>query len=716
MKASVVAYPRIGENRELKFAVEKYFNKHISEEELKTVAKNLRKAHLKSQSENNIEYISSNDFSYYDRVLDVANMLNIIPSRYKNLKLNELDTYFSMARGYQGINGDVCSLSMKKWFNTNYHYIVPEIEDDANIYIKNNKIFDEYLEAKEFKPTIIGPFTLMKLSTFAGTKTKYDFLDSFINTYTDILKRLRKLDVKWFQIEEPYLVCELDKDDIYLFKTMYSKILENKGNVKVLLQTYFGDISHIFSSIYNMNFDAFGLDFVEGKNNLDIFSKYNLLDKVIFAGVINGKNVWKADLDKIFTILSKIKENSKEVVVSTSCSLIHIPYTIENEKNICKNMFSFAKEKLVELETLKKYVGKNRENITEIIQSDNNIKYEKRKSIIKNNILLPITTIGSFPQTEDIKNIRKKYLNNVISKEKYEEFIKLKIKECIVFQEEIGIDILVHGEFERNDMVEYFYENLLGFVFTKNGWVQSYGTRCVKPPIINSDIKRKKSITLKWILYAKSLTNKPMKAILTGPITILNWSFKREDISQKDIAFQIAKAINEEVLELEKNGIDIIQIDEPAIREKLPLKNEKAHSDYLDLVVQSFRMSYYGIKETTKIHTHICYSDFKDIIGVIDNLGVDVIYLELSKDNFSQVSKLCDIKTNIGAGIYDVHSQRIPSIEEIKGNILKISSKININKLVINPDCGLKTRNYFEIKESLKNIVCAVKQIREESK
>lgn len=720
MNTSVVAYPRIGENRELKFAVEKYFDKQISEEELKLTAKLLRETHLKTQVKHKIEYISSNDFSYYDRVLDTAFMLNIIPKRYKDLCLRELDTYFAMARGYQGENGDVCSLSMRKWFNTNYHYIMPEIEDETDIRLISDKIFNEYLEAKnwgiETKPTIIGPFTLMKLSKFKGNKAKYDFKDQLIIAYTDILKRLNELNVKWFQIEEPYLVCDVDEKELMFFKDIYDNMLEHKGNVKVLLQTYFGDIKHIFENIYEMKFDAFGLDFVEGLKNLEIFNKYNLSDKLIFAGVINGKNIWKADFNKLSNILSILKKNSKDVVISTSCSLLHVPYTVKNEKKIDINNLSFAKEKLKELGVLKEYKSKETLDIKNNLTNYTVFNFTPVKRLVRSDVLLPITTIGSFPQTADIKDIRKKYLNNIISNNVYEEFIKLKITECIKLQEEIGLDVLVHGEFERNDMVEYFAQNLEGYIFTENAWVQSYGTRCVKPPIIKTDIKRTKSITLKWMKYAKSLTDKRVKAILTGPVTILNWSFPREDISQKEIVFQIANAINEEVLELEKNGIDIIQIDEPAIREKLPLKKGKELNDYLNMAVEAFRLSYLNTKEETQIHTHMCYSDFKDIVSIIDLLGVDVIYLELSKDNFSQVSRLKNIKTKIGVGIYDVHSKRIPSLEEIKSNILKVIDKINVKNIWINPDCGLKTRDYFEVKESLKNIVEAVKQIRGELK
>lgn len=754
MKASVVGFPRVGKLRELKFATEKYFRKEISVEQLKKTAEEIRKLNWDIQKKNNIDFIPSNDFSFYDLVLDTAVLFNIIPKEYKDLNLSEIDTYFAMARGYQGENGDVKALAMKKWFNTNYHYIVPEVEDDTEIKLVGTKPFDQYNEAKsngvETKPVIIGPFTLLKLARFVGNKKAVDFVDSITSAYSELLNEFGKLGAKWIQFDEPFLVHDIENEDLELFERLYNTILDNKGNVNVLLQTYFGDIRDSYERIIKLEFDGIGLDFIEGKETLNIIEKYGFpKDKVLFAGLVNGKNIWRNCYEKTISVINLLKEKEIEVVLSTSCSLLHVPFTVENETKLSKDIlkhFSFAVEKLGELSDIKTFDDDNNFSKTQafidnknlftedrnaynpkVAERIKNIKesdftrlpvFEEREKIQKEEFKLPLfptTTIGSFPQTADVKANRKAFKNGEISEQEYIDFNKKKIAQCVALQEEIGIDVLVHGEYERNDMVEYFGENLDGYIFTEKAWVQSYGTRCVKPPIVWGDISRNKPMTVDWSVYAQSLTNKPMKGMLTGPVTILNWSFPREDISLEECAYQIALAIRDEVLDLEENGIKIIQIDEAALREKLPLRKADWYSEYLDWAIKTFRLTHSGTKAETQIHTHMCYSEFTDIIKAIDDMDADVITFEASRSDLLLLDSLKenDFKTEVGPGVYDIHSPRVPSVEEIVKVLNKMAEKIKPEKLWVNPDCGLKTRGVTETKQSLINMVEAAKKFRE---
>lgn len=576
MNTSVTGFPRVGRLRELKFATEKYFRKEITAAQLEETAKNIKKEQWNMQKKHQIDFIPSNDFSYYDAVLDTAVLLNVIQKKYAKLQLPALDTYFAMARGYQGENGDVTALAMKKWFNTNYHYIVPEIEDETIIELTGTKPFDEYLEAKAegitTKPVIVGAFTFLKLARFCGEKQAEDFVNAIAQAYGDILKKFDELGASWVQFDEPYLVHDLSEGDIQLFIKLYNKILMRKGKVKVLLETYFGDIRDAYKEVVKLDFDGIGLDFVEGRKTRELVWNNGFpKDKTLFAGVVNGKNIWRNQYEKTFAILAELKEKACEVVIGTSCSLLHVPYTLENETKLTEEItkhFAFAHEKLGELAELKQlsvcedvknntaYLanvklfseGRNASDpavakrVAEIAESDfvRLPEFEERERIQKEEFRLPIfptTTIGSFPQTADVKAKRKAFRKGEITKEAYDAFLKEKIADCIRFQEEIGLDVLVHGEYERNDMVEYFGENLSGYLFTEKAWVQSYGTRCVKPPIVWGDVSRSKPMTVDWSVYAQSLTDKPMKGMLTGPVTILNWSFPREDISLKECAY-----------------------------------------------------------------------------------------------------------------------------------------------------------------------------------
>ncbi len=755
MRTSVIGYPRIGASRELKFATEKYFEKKISEAELLNVARQLRQAHWEKQATSKIDFISSNDFSFYDAMLDTALLLNVVPARYRATGLSGLDTLFALARGYQGPQGDVKALSMRKWFNTNYHYLVPEIEDDTEIKVASTKPFDEFSEALALgiktKPVLPGPFTFLKLARFIGKKTVADFVPAICAAYEDIFARFAVLGAEWIQLDEPSLVTDLTSEEISCFKEIYGCILSKKSGLKVLLQTYFGDVRDCAKDLLEMPFDGLGIDFVEGRLSLDLFTKGAFpKDKILFAGLVNGKNIHRNDYTKTLSMVRKLSETGAQIVLSSSCSLLHVPYTLASETKLpveIKKHFAFAEEKLGELAELKNILdstspeetseykanvallseAKSRadkavhERVEKLSEKDftrlpdfferEKIQHERFKLP-----LLPTTTIGSFPQTKDVREARSHARKNEISQDEYKKFLRDKIEKCVRLQEEIGLDVLVHGEFERNDMVEYFGECLEGCIFTEKGWVQSYGTRCVKPPIIHGDVSRKKPMTVEWSVFAQSLTDKPLKGMLTGPITILNWSFPREDISLKESATQIALAIRDEVLDLEKNGIKIIQIDEAALREKLPLRKADWHKEYLDWAIPTFRLTHSGTAPQTQIHTHMCYSEFSDIIREIDAMDADVITFEAARSDLSLLSTLkeSNFRTEVGPGVYDIHSPRVPAVEEIKGALHKMLAKIPQRKLWVNPDCGLKTRGETETVSSLKNLVAAAKSVRDE--
>ncbi len=755
MQTSVIGFPRIGTLRELKFASEKYFKKEIKAEEILQTGKDLRKIHWNTQKEAGIDFISCNDFSYYDMMLDTAVLFGIVPKRYRELNLSDLDTYYAMARGYQGASGDVKALAMKKWFNTNYHYIVPEIEDETQIRLSGKKPFEEYNEAKalgiETKPVVIGAYTLLKLCRYTGEKTINDYTDAVITAYQDLLKKCEENKIAWIQFDEPALVQDMSVEDIALFHKIYDAVLVVKKESHILLQTYFGDVRDIYADLIKMPFDGIGLDFIEGKETDFLVETYGFpKDKWLFTGLINGKNIWKNHYEKTLQVLGKLQEKGIKSVLSTSCSLLHVPYTTKHETKLSAkylSYFAFAEEKLRELAELKelaesvdyqleatyqenkKLFAEGRDCFNEQVHKRFSLVTEKdytrepkrseRQKLQKKELGLPefpTTTIGSFPQTKEVKANRSAYRQGKISEEEYKAFNKKKIAECVRWQEEIGLDVLVHGEYERNDMVEYFGEALGGFLFTEKAWVQSYGTRCVKPPIIWGDVYRKKPITVEWSVYAQSLTKKIMKGMLTGPVTILNWSFPREDISIKESISQIALAIRDEVLDLEKNGIKIIQIDEAALREKLPLRKSDWQKEYLDFAIPSFRLTHSGVKAGTQIHTHMCYSEFTDIIPAIDDMDADVITFEASRSDLQILDALKEhhFETEVGPGVYDIHSPRVPSVEEIVAALRIMLTKIDKEKLWINPDCGLKTRDIPETEESLKNLVAAARVIRNE--
>jgi len=753
MKTSVIGFPRVGTLRELKFASEKYFRHEITAQELTGIAADLRHRHWMTQVAAEIGFIPCNDFSFYDIVLDTAVLLGIVPKRYRELNVSKLDTYFAMARGYQGESGDVKALAMKKWFNTNYHYIVPEIEDDTVISLDCEKLTGEYEEAKELgiktKPVVIGPYTMLKLCRYVGSKNAEDFADDVAEAYRQLIAECDEENVEWLQFDEPSLVRDMDDDDKALFHRAYDRVFADHAGCKVLLQTYFGDVRDVYEDIINMPFAGIGLDFIEGKQTGQLIDGYGFPgDKVLFAGLVNGKNIWRNHYDKTLKVVGQLRDKKIDVVLSTSCSLLHVPYTLKQETKLSQDylrFFAFAEEKLIELSELaalaesynyteleayhknqELFAGTRdcnsyevRQRLAAVTEADyaRLPKRSERQALQKKEFglpELPTTTIGSFPQTKDVKSQRAQLRKGEISEQEYVDFVKGKIKECVKWQEDIGLDVLVHGEYERNDMVEYFGEALGGFLFTEKAWVQSYGTRCVKPPVIWGDVYRKKPITVDWSVYAQSLTDKIMKGMLTGPVTILNWSFPREDISIKESISQIALAIRDEVLDLEAHGIKMIQIDEAALREKLPLRKSDWYMEYLDFAIPAFRLTHSGVKAETQIHTHMCYSEFTDIIPAIDDMDADVITFEASRSDLQILDSLREnnFETEVGPGVYDIHSPRVPSVAEIVKAVNVMLAKIDRDKLWINPDCGLKTRGVPETDASLRNMVEAARQVR----
>ena len=749
MTTSIIGFPRIGEHRELKFATEKYFRKEISAEELQATAKELRAKHWRLAQERGVDQIPSNDFSLYDTFLDTAVLFNIVPEQVQAIDLSELDKYFALARGYQGEKGDVRALPMKKWFNTNYHYIVPKFEANTQVKLAGHKLFDEFQEAKDLgihtRPVLVGPFTLLRLAEYAEGVNPVQFIEPLVAAYKEVFRRLADLGATDIQLDEPALVKDISELELTLFDKLYQGLLADKAGLSVLLQTYFGDVRDVYNHLVQLPVEAIGLDFLEGRKTLELIKEHGFpADKVLYAGVVNGKNIWRNDYAKTLALLEEIP--AQNVVLSTSCSLLHVPFTTANEEFAPEILahFAFAAEKLDELRELDairagqgdeflaankalfaaERTVRNAELAPQLAGLDD-AAFTRQPALAErakaqhqafNLPVLPTTTIGSFPQTREVKVNRATFRRGEKTEAEYSAFIEAEIDEWIKWQEEIGLDVLVHGEFERNDMVEYFGENLSGYLFSKNGWVQSYGTRGVKPPIIWGDVKRERPITVKWSAYAQAQSDLPVKGMLTGPVTILNWSFPREDITIKESTLQIALAIREEVLDLEAAGIHIIQIDEAALREKLPLRKSDWYSESLDWAIPAFRLVHSGVAPTTQIHTHMCYSEFTDIIPAIEQLDADVISFEASRSNLHILDELerQNFQLQVGPGVYDIHSPRVPSVEEIEHTIRAILAKVPTERVWINPDCGLKTRGIPETKASLVNLTQATRNIREE--
>ena len=756
IRNTITAYPRIGEKRELKHALEKFWNKSSSFEELETIAKDLRHKHWQYQKDAGLDLISINDFSYYDNVLDTSIMLGAIPQRFQNEKNHS--QYFSMARG----NENAVAMEMTKWFNTNYHYIVPELSKDDEYKLNASKIIKEYEEAKSLglpiKINLIGPITYLALSKRVDGGDTFELFNKIVLVYVHLLEELSKLDdCIYLQIDEPILSTDENQKVLSLIKPTYDKFCSISKNLKIIVSTYFEHSNEASKILVNTPIYGLGLDFTatnENNQSLDLIAQSN---KKLIAGVVDGRNIWKNDFEKTLSLLEEIsKKVSKENIInSTSCSLLHVPYSLEHEVNMdleVKSWLSYAKEKVLEVKTLsnvffdenlshkeiillqehlqenkqsnetrksssKIHNPKVKERVNNNTKFERNESYEKRIKIQKEILKYPnlaTTTIGSFPQTPEIRKVRSDFKKGNISQDVYTKSLQDYIDESIKIQEEIGLDVLVHGEPERNDMVEYFGEQLEGYGFSQNGWVQSYGSRCVKPPFIYGDISRPKAMTVEWISYAQSKTNKIMKGMLTGPVTILNWSFVRDDLPRSEVAIQIAHAINDEVDDLQKAGIKIIQVDEAAFKEGYPLRTAQKNI-YEKWAVESFKLSVSSAYERTQIHTHMCYSNFNDIIQTIKDMDADVITIETARsgNKLLKIFAKLGYEKEVGPGVYDIHSPRIPSVQEIVNQINALREVLPSKQLWINPDCGLKTRKYKEVIHSLQNMVEAVNIVRQ---
>ncbi|MCT7621308.1 5-methyltetrahydropteroyltriglutamate--homocysteine S-methyltransferase [Aliarcobacter butzleri] len=750
-KNYVIGFPRIGEKRELKKVLEQYWSKQTDFNEVKYVASQLKKRHWNYQKDTKIDFIASNDFSYYDNMLDTTILLGAIPQRFQNLKDEEL--YFAMARG----NETSVAMEMTKWFNTNYHYIVPEISKDTKFTLNSKKVIEEYKEALELgiktKINLIGAITYLGLSKSIDNSDIFTHINSVIEVYKELLLEISKLDDEIVvEFAEPLFVKDLDTKVLSLIKPVYDALAEVSKNIKIVVTTYFEHSNEATKILVNTPIWALGLDFIHGNKNLEALEFIKNSNKVLIAGVIDGRNIWKSNFEDKVALLNKISNvvSKENIIVGTSCSLLHVPFTLNYEEKLdseIKSWLAFAVEKLKELSLvtkqffdlklsledsaiIKRNVEENKQRKisskihNKVVQDEiKNLKVFERADKFQDRIkvqreffkydALTTTTIGSFPQTPEIRENRKQYKANAISKEQYVAEIKKYIDDCVAFQDEIGLDVLVHGEPERNDMVEYFGELMEGFAFTQNAWVQSYGSRCVKPPLIFGDVSRPNPMTVEWIKYAQGKTKKVMKGMLTGPVTILNWSFVRDDIPRNEVTKQIALAINKEVDDLQNAGIKMIQVDEAAFKEGYPLRIENIKA-YENWAVENFRLSVSCAKADTQIHTHMCYSEFNDIIKTIEAMDADVISIETARsgNRLLKIFKEVAYKQEIGPGIYDIHSPRVPSVEEMVNQIKALIEVLPKEQLWINPDCGLKTRKWPEVKQSLINLVEAVKIVK----
>lgn len=760
-----LGYPRIGDHREIKKANEAYWAGKIPVEELEKAAHDNRTFNRHLQKEAGIDWISCNDFSYYDHVLDTCLMTGAIPERFQQLESEKsdhpLDLYFAMARGYQKDRFDIPAMEMTKWFDTNYHYIVPEFRANQKFQFKSDKVIREFLEAKEegikAKPVLLGPvsFLLLGKEKEEGFH-RLELLDNLLSVYMEVIDRLMKQGATFIQFDEPCLALNLSADELKKFTNTYESIREKFSDLKIILASYFDCYGKNLTTALNLPVHTLHLDLVRCPEQLDevLNSDFVRSEKHLSLGVVDGRNIWKNDFENSLSIIQKAVDRigTERLWIAPSCSLLHTPCDLDYETKLpaeIKQWMSYAKQKLDEVVTLKQLADGER-NKEDAKYKENRKANESRKTspLIHNEAVkqrvasvkqedthrqspfserkvkqhkelqlpeFPTTTIGSFPQTKEVRSWRAQWKKKELTDAEYNNLLKEEIGKTVQWQEEAGLDVLVHGEFERNDMVEYFGEQLSGFAFTQNGWVQSYGSRCVKPPVIYGDVFRPHPMTVEWSAYAQSLTHKWMKGMLTGPVTILQWSFVRDDQPRSQTCMQIALAISDEVLDLEKAGIKIIQIDEPAIREGLPLKKEN-HKKYLDWAIRCFRIASSGVKDETQIHTHMCYSEFNDIIDSIAEMDADVITIETSRSQMELLDAFADFKypNEIGPGVYDIHSPRIPSKEEMVDLLEKAKAVIPASQLWVNPDCGLKTRKWEETKAALIEMVRAAKELREE--
>ncbi|WP_027146727.1 5-methyltetrahydropteroyltriglutamate--homocysteine S-methyltransferase [Mesorhizobium sp. WSM3626] len=768
---ATLGVPRIGRRRELKRALEAYWSRKSSAADLLETARALRAANWIEQGDRGVTKIPSNDFSLYDHVLDTATMVGAVPPRYGWSEGEiSLDTYFAMARGSQGeaAGGDhtnhgqaVTALEMTKWFDTNYHYMVPELADDQAFALSSSKPLDHFLDARALgihtRPVILGPVTFLKL---AKSSTR-DFnpvalLPRLLPIYELLLRRLRLAGADWVQIDEPALVLDLIPNEQDAFNFAYDRLSQAAPQLKIMLATYFGGLDGNLETALSLPVAGLHLDLARAPEQLEAVGRLAPKDLVLSLGLIDGRNVWRANLRPILDRIKPVVAGwpLERVEIAPSCSLLHVPMDLELETTLdsdVKSWLAFAAQKMDELTTIARALSEGQEAVAAVLESSTQAAaarltspkihdplvegrldfvdesmtrrksgFSERSRLQDERLCLPpfpATTIGSFPQTPEVRNARAAHAKGELSYVDYEAFLRKEIEAAIRWQEEIGLDVLVHGEFERNDMVQYFGEQLSGFAFTQHAWVQSYGSRCVRPPIIFGDVSRRNPMTVRWWQFAQSLTGKPIKGMLTGPVTILNWSFVRDDLARSVVCRQIALALRGEVGDLESAGAKVIQIDEAALREGLPLRKSE-WKNYLEWAIECFRLTSTGVYDATQIHTHMCYSEFNDIIDAIAAMDADVISIETSRSQMELLDafKSFNYPNEIGPGIYDIHSPRVPGVDEMTNLLSQARQRLRDSQIWVNPDCGLKTRQWEEVRPALVNMVKAARCLRDAAK
>ncbi|MEV0299061.1 5-methyltetrahydropteroyltriglutamate--homocysteine S-methyltransferase [Nocardia sp. NPDC050710] len=745
--ATVLGLPRIGPNRELKRATESYWAGRVDAEALHAVAADLRTAQLTAARDAGLDSVPVGTFSYYDQVLDTAVLLGALPERVSGIA-DELDRYFAAARG----NAEVAPLEMTKWFDTNYHYLVPELAADTAFSLHPDKPLAELKEALELgvlaRPVIVGPITFLKLAKSVDGSDLLNRLPDLLPLYEQLLGLLAEAGAQWVQIDEPSLVTDLTETELAAVRTTYQRLSEVSARPSILVAAYFGRLGVALPVLAETGIEGIALDLVAGQD-ADVAVARSITDKLIVAGVVDGHNIWRVDPDHALPLLTGLREAGVSVAVSSSCSLLHVPYSLDSETDLDERLrgwLAFGQEKIAEVRVLATALAEGENPVAQALaiaraavadrKADPRLRVasvrerlaglgadairrapaDERRTVQQERLklpLLPTTTIGSYPQTSRIRVARAELRRGEIDQAEYDKRMCAEIAEVIALQEEIGLDVLVHGEPERNDMVQYFAEQLDGFAATINGWVQSYGTRCVRPPIVYGDVARPTVMTVEWITYAQSLTSKPVKGMLTGPVTILAWSFIRDDQPLSDTARQIALAIRDETVDLEAAGIGVIQVDEPALRELLPLRKAD-QTTYLDWAVDAFRLATSGVADATQIHTHLCYSEFGEVIGAIAGLDADVTSIEAARSHMEVLDDLnaAGFDLGVGPGVYDIHSPRVPGSEEIEKSLAQALKAVPAERLWVNPDCGLKTRRNDEVIASLRNLVAAARALR----
>ncbi|PYP58539.1 MAG: 5-methyltetrahydropteroyltriglutamate--homocysteine S-methyltransferase [Gemmatimonadetes bacterium] len=755
-----LGFPHLGAGRELKRATEGYWSGKVSQADLLKTGAELRERHWRLQQDAGIDLVPSNDFSYYDRVLDTCALVGAVPKRYGwTGGPVDLDTYFAMARGVQAGGRDVTAMEMTKWFDTNYHYIVPEFEPGQTFRLSSSKPVDEFLEAKalgiQTKPVLIGPVTFLLLGkTRTARFDRLALLDALLPVYAEVLSRLGASGATWVQLDEPCLALDRTPAEREAFARAYGFLADQAPKVKLLVATYFGALDDNLTSALELPVAGLHVDAVRtGQRLASLVQSWPVgggrSGKVLSLGVIDGRNIWKADLAASLRQLEDALERAgaAQLWVAPSCSLLHVPIDLDLERRLdseLKGWLAFAKQKLVEVATLARALRDGRESVAATLETNERVLAGRRisrrihnpavkqraRGVTEHDMrraapfaerrrkqlrlpLFPTTTIGSFPQTAEVRAARKQLHDGKLTGSEYDAFIAEQITRTLKLQEELGLDVLVHGEFERNDMVEYFGEQLEGFAFTEHGWVQSYGTRYVKPPIIYGDVSRPRAMTVRWSTFAQSKTARPVKGMLTGPVTILQWSFVRDDQPRAETAKQLALAIRDEVKDLEAAGIRVIQIDEPALREGLPLRRTEWPA-YLEWAVNAFRLATASVLDATQIHTHMCYSEFNDVIRVIEKMDADVISIENARSGSELLEGFKEYRypNEIGPGVYDIHSPRVPSTAEIVQALKRMQEVLDDRQIWVNPDCGLKTRGWQETLAALRNLVHAARQMR----